>query len=109
MNPLTADTNIMKTRTAHMLLIYVSVMITILVPTAFVVVGVNQQENCNDIERIKTQIRVTLERSGKSLPDIEYYRDRPAELRRALDQNAESLEAFRSNSCSFFGVSALIR
>lgn len=57
--------------------------------------------NCQQIEKIKQQIRATLAASLKNLPDAatKYYQDHPKDLARARQSVADSLNRFKPIDC----------
>lgn len=54
---------------------------------------------CEEVEKVKAQIHMTVERSNKTLPTIVYFREHPAELKQALEQNQKTLKTFAPDSC----------
>lgn len=54
---------------------------------------------CQESNKMKAQIRLTLSRSLATLPTLTYYRDRPAELQRALRQTRETIRDFAPTVC----------
>lgn len=54
---------------------------------------------CGQVELVKKQITVTLNRSKDSLPTIKYYEDHPDELKKALENTNKALSEFKPVDC----------
>lgn len=54
---------------------------------------------CREVEKVKAQIYMTVDRSNKSLPSIAYFREHPVELEAALRQNQRTLKTFAPGHC----------
>jgi len=67
----------------------------------------NQQANCNELNKLKhafvMRSQSQANRTKKALPDIQYYKDHPDELRKAIDlidrQLTEDKETFKDTEC----------
>jgi len=57
------------------------------------------KELCVEIEKVKAEIRYTIQRSIKSLPTVGYYKSHPAELKSALEANRQILRTFAGKAC----------
>ena len=55
--------------------------------------------NCQQIEVVKAQLRETIRASLLQLPMIQYYRERPGELRSARLSGETSLRRFSPRDC----------
>lgn len=75
---------------------------------AFFVQGANARKgvearsavsNCQQIEIVKDEIRATVSESVKRLPEIEYYKSHPDELKKAITDSEKSVARFKAIDC----------
>lgn len=75
----------------------------LLVIGAIVYTAVEAQRNdvkiCQGQNEIRGTIRLQISEQARILPTIEYYQTHPAELERALKDNAESIHRFDAIPC----------
>lgn len=54
---------------------------------------------CVQIEALKKSARITLKRSLKTIPTLEYYQLHPVELKKAIDSTNDALKTFKEHDC----------
>ncbi len=55
--------------------------------------------NCEQIEVVKEQIRESVQASKARMPQIDYYKTHPAELKQALEDVEASVVRFKARDC----------
>lgn len=54
---------------------------------------------CVQVEALKKSMRVIMTRSLTTLPTLQYYRDHPQELQKAVDSTNQALIDFKETKC----------
>lgn len=84
---------------AKLIAILIALFILVSGLTSFIVVR-NVSRNCNQIEALKAQIEVSIQRSIKTLPTLTYYKEHPSELQSALNQARQAAKQFAPSKCA---------
>jgi ribosomal protein L18 len=78
----------------------VMIVFIVLFFSLLIVLSSNQRHNCQQIEDLKTQVRISIDNSSRRLPKIAYYRQHPKELKEALKENNSLVQRFAATTCN---------